>query len=412
MSLTSSRLRLISSLGVGVLVGTSLIVIIPEGIGAASAPSTTSHIHRSRSVLAARNPGLDIRIDDLIPSVPAARISLAKTTTKVHDARQDEGQEVGGVGEELPHDDEEYDHHLQPAAGDGEEEEEEGHNELPSFQIGLSMTLGFVLMFLIDRIPRHAAQRMQSSTPQMHHVSLDSLGIGGGGGGGGVIPGSSSTSSNGGASGRGSGDLEADHMDGLLGQVASSAQRGSRHMATTLGLVIHAAADGIAMGASATSPDTKMSFVIFTAIMIHKAPAAFGLTSLLLRQGLSKRASRSHLVVFSLAAPVGAIATWFLVTLAEAGSSVVEGDGGASTYWTGLLLLFSGGTFLYVAMHAMQEESGPGSHGHHHHHHDGPILNGDGYAERKPTGPQMRETLMTVMGMFLPLLTQIGHHHH
>lgn len=59
--------------------------------------------------------------------------------------------------------------------------------------------------------------------------------------------------------------------------------------------------------------------------------------------------------------------------------------------------------FRYVAMHAMQEESG---------HHDGPV-NADGYGERKqPTGPRMRETLMTVVGMFLPLLTQIGHHHH
>lgn len=61
----------------------------------------------------------------------------------------------------------------------------------------------------------------------------------------------------------------------------------------------------------------------------------------------------------------------------------------------------------YVAMHAMQEgESGP---------HE--AVNGNGYAEsptpsqRKQARPQMRDTIATVMGMLLPLLTQFGHHH-
>lgn len=331
MSLNSSRLRLISSLGVGVLVGTSLIVIIPEGIGAASAPSTGSHIHRSRSVLAARATGLglglDIRHDDIIPPTP-----------RVHWRREDEDETVTPE----PDQDQTGEHNHDPNPDDEDHDGHEGeggeaaHDELPSFQIGLSMTLGFVLMLLIDRVPRHAAQRMQSA-PQTHHISLDNLG------GRATPPSSSSSSLSGGAGRRGSGDLlEAVVEDGLLGQLR--AQRGSRSLATTLGLVIHAAADGIAMGASATSPDSKTGLVVFIAIMIHKAPAAFGLTSLLLRQGLSKRAARGHLVVFSLAAPVGALATWLLVTLAEAGSSV--DDGGSSTYWTGLLLLFSGGTFL------------------------------------------------------------------
>ena len=57
----------------------------------------------------------------------------------------------------------------------------------------------------------------------------------------------------------------------------------------------------------------------------------------------------------------------------------------------------------YVAMHAMQEDSG----------HDHPISNGyaDGSSsQRKQTRPQMRDTLAAVGGMLIPLLTQIGHH--
>lgn len=76
--------------------------------------------------------------------------------------------------------------------------------------------------------------------------------------------------------------------------------------------------------------------------MIHKAPAAFGLTSVLLRQGLGKRGARAHLVVFSLAAPAGAVGTWIVVRALGGGG----GDEMHTRWWTGVLLLFSGGTFL------------------------------------------------------------------
>ena len=38
----------------------------------------------------------------------------------------------------------------------------------------------------------------------------------------------------------------------------------------------------------------------------------------------------------------------------------------------------------------------------------------DGYtdvSQKRDNGPQVRDTLATVGGMLLPLLTQIGHHH-
>lgn len=60
-------------------------------------------------------------------------------------------------------------------------------------------------------------------------------------------------------------------------------------------------------------------------------------------------------------------------------------------------------------MHAMQEDGSPHSHGHEH------SVNGyaesNSTAQRKPKGPQMRDTLATVGGMLVPLLTQFGHHH-
>jgi zinc transporter 9 len=178
--------------------------------------------------------------------------------------------------------------------------------------------------------------------------------------------------------------------------------------------VIHACADGIALGASSTSSGASssgrnLSFIIFIALMIHKAPAAFGLTTTLLKQGLSKRAARAHLIVFSLAAPAGALVTWAAASLLGYGGLP---ESMSAEFATGVLLLFSGGTFLYVAMHTMQD----GGHAEH---------VGDGYAEvpmngygdggaatRKGSSEHgVAETFVTVAGMLLPLLTQFGHAH-
>jgi zinc transporter 9 len=49
------------------------------------------------------------------------------------------------------------------------------------------------------------------------------------------------------------------------------------------------------------------------------------------------------LIIFSLAAPFGALTTWFIVHLLGGGGSV---DGESGQWWTGMLLLFSAGTFL------------------------------------------------------------------
>ena len=105
-----------------------------------------------------------------------------------------------------------------------------------------------------------------------------------------------------------------------------------------VGLVCHALADGIALGAAtaATSiPDSKtlgdatdasgsslgLSLTVFLALLIHKAPVAFSLSSLLLsympntNMKAHKASLRRALAVFSLSTPVGAGATWLLLKL-------------------------------------------------------------------------------------------------
>lgn len=302
MTLSQSQLRLISSIGVGILVGTSLIVIIPEGVEAVATTARTEEVQglKLRSILTARQAP-DILLSRNVHAIETRDASVLDIGAMVRRALETREDEPPAEAESP----------VEPPKEEGSTYEHEG---FPTFYIGLSLTLGFVLMFLIDRLPQHATDGM-NRTPATRHISLDNLG---------------SSSVN--------GDEEDDNFLGSL----TPTPKQSRSLATTTGLVIHAAADGIAMGASATTSDMKLGLIIFIAIMFHKAPAAFGLTSLLLKQGLSKRAARGHLIAFSLAAPVGAIGTFLILSIL--GGSNMEGPSGQ--WWTGMLLLFSAGTFL------------------------------------------------------------------
>jgi zinc transporter 9 len=61
-------------------------------------------------------------------------------------------------------------------------------------------------------------------------------------------------------------------------------------------------------------------------------------------------------------------------------------------------------------MQAMQEENH--STGHDHHPGANGYSEGANSSHRRQGKLQMRDTLVTVVGMLLPLLTRFGHHHH
>lgn len=227
--LSNHKMRLFNALGAGLLIGTSLIVVIPEGI------ETIYHSTNDR------------------------------TTVK----RSQQGNE----------------HHT---------------------VIGLALIIGFALMFLIDQV-----SSLHMTSPNSDYNELNTVG---------------------------------GHHDEEEGTTTSIAVLS---MTPTVGLVVHAAADGVALGTSVTHP--QLSMVVFMAIMLHKAPASFASTSVLLASGFSHTSIRKHLFIFASAAPLSALLTYVVLLFSTAASSA------ALEYWTGALLVFSGGTFLYVAMHALQE---------------------------------------------------------
>lgn len=369
-----------------------MIVIIPEGIETLYSASSGDEVGHAETLSLARRsavPMADIfpgayeydiwrryarEGEDNIPSFGPPEGWTGKTGPDPKFTQGDSPSSDEGHDEQSSVDPPAHDPSIPPSddrlGAPPDSHSDEGRD--PHAWVGISLILGFILMYLIDTIPKHATSPSQ---PTPSYISLGSFSLN-----------------------RSATDADAD-------AAAPTSHNHSRASSTTVGLVIHAAADGIALGASSTTT-SRLSFIIFLAIMIHKAPAAFGLTSVLLKQGLTKRTARTHLIVFSLAAPAGAIATWVA-------AHILGGFGGETEFATGVLLLFSGGTFLYVAMHTMQDPQ---------HEHGDAQTNGfgdpagDGLymsqpAPAKPAGPGLTETLATVGGMLLPLLTQFGHVH-
>jgi len=306
-------------------VGTSLIVIIPEGIETLYSAKSTESIHHRRSLSIGGTRSEDAfgtQRSHSVPNPGIRDVGIVEGLQALHVRIDQGGSGIAGPEDGKPVSDHDIPKqgmpHITTPVGKEEQgevndhEEDTAHHDFePHAWVGISVIAGFILMYLIDNIPKIAAS---SAHMQPSYISLDRLGLR-----------------------RGASDAEDDDDIGDSGR--------SRYLpsSTTTGLVIHSAADGIALGASSTSSSPKLGFVVFLALMIHKAPAAFGLTAVLLKQGLSKRRIKTHLLIFSLAAPVGALATWAVVQLF--GSRLAEGAT-TTEFSTGLLLLFSGGTFL------------------------------------------------------------------
>lgn len=347
-NLSTRQLRIMTLLGTGVLVGTSLIVIIPEGIETMYSAGMKTHAH-SRSVRSAAQPAIlsarSLQGDLHAPEFPAwkradqievknlgeaveLQMNKAKYARQTEKPTEDphpqkggdddstEGHKEGHTRVHAPEDEEKPHGHAEASHDDGSS---------PHAYIGVALILGYILMFLVEHLPEALASGQPEYQPM--HISLSNLARG---------PHNSSS-------------LSVNGMGMQSAAVTPLATPGlpppptKKTPAATIGLVVHACADGIALGASSTAESTSLSLVIFFAIMLHKAPAAFGLTSVLLKQGLSKRKARTHLAFFSLAAPVGALATWTIVHMF--GRNHLGGDEGL-TWATGWVLCFSGGTFL------------------------------------------------------------------
>uniref|UniRef100_A0A0K0FFC8 Zinc transporter ZIP9 (inferred by orthology to a human protein) n=1 Tax=Strongyloides venezuelensis TaxID=75913 RepID=A0A0K0FFC8_STRVS len=266
-TLNENKVRLLSIFGAGLLIGTALSVIIPEGVVALYSIQEESHTLYPNPI---NNTNNKIKKDDKTVKDDNNNVIVGNLLKK----REVFHQEVS-ISEDKNYDIKHFDKHTH------------SHKEYHTQEIGLSLVTGFMFMFLVD------------------------------------------------------------HITNLTSTANSPLLRNK--VTATVGLVVHAAADGIALGSAAASPKNGIQFIIFFAIMLHKAPAAFGLVSFLMLEGLERFRIKKHLIVFSLAAPLAAIITYQILLFIS-----TESLKDSST--TGILMLFSAGTFLYVAtVHILPE---------------------------------------------------------
>ncbi|MEQ2268078.1 hypothetical protein XENORESO_014833 [Xenotaenia resolanae] len=108
--------------------------------------------------------------------------------------------------------------------------------------------------------------------------------------------------------------------------------------------------------------------------------------------GLERNRIRKHLLVFALAAPVLAMITFL-------GLSQSSKEALSDINATGVAMLFSAGTFLYVATVHVLPEVGGGGHSH------APAGGNGGMGLSKV------EVGALVLGCLIPLVLSIGHHH-
>ena len=117
------------------------------------------------------------------------------------------------------------------------------------------------------------------------------------------------------------------HPKGLSGVVA-------------IGLTVHALTDGVGIGAGMATGALDVAVPQLVGVVFHKIPAAFSLGVFGLHEVRQSRATlRSillYILLFAIATPGAVYLSW-------------HGLGNMNELWTGVVLLFSAGTFLYVA---------------------------------------------------------------
>ena len=299
------RLKMITAIASGIIIASAMLIVIPEGYEIASSDS-----HEENDEVLAGSIALvflELNHGEVNESEAIEEIeSLLSHDDHGHDESHEEeeheeethDEEGEGLKETVAHAIEEYEEGLINATtaleeietaissvghSDGEEHDEHTSGLL----LGGAILGGFLLMFVLEGVGiGHAVH-------EEHHDHDDHHGHG-----------------------------HVHHSDSGWRLV--------------LGLTLHSATDGIAIGAAAATGSITLTATVAIAVLIHRAPAAFSLGVFSMHERKERKESIRDVVIFSLATPIMMMLAYFALSDLE-------------THMIGLAMLFSAGTFLYVA---------------------------------------------------------------
>ncbi|KAL4548184.1 hypothetical protein Ndes2526B_g07376 [Nannochloris sp. 'desiccata'] len=326
ITVRESKLQLISALGGGLLLGSALAVVIPEGFHAFNdIGDADGHDHHHHD-----DDGGHLHDDGTATAAPPAGLAgLALVAGFLLMMFLDQAQSH------------EHHHHHHHHVGHAHCSDDDtlAPPEKPSSNAGTAAAVGTV-----------SGVNPSADTPVSGHV----------------IPSS-------------------DNSKGKLGAVASVTNLlglGTTSAAdrAVLGLLVHCASDGLALGSAFLSGNAALSFVVGAAMVLHKAPMAFGLTSYLQSCRWPWAKAQRTLIIFSATAPASSLVTYTLLSAVPMFTTPTA---------VSLAILFSGGTFLHAStMHILPE------------------------LQSHATGKFSVEQLGAVAaGSVLPALLMWGHHH-
>ncbi len=127
-----------------------------------------------------------------------------------------------------------------------------------------------------------------------------------------------------------------EHHDHHAGHGHGHIHHPSSPVVAAIGLSVHAIADGLAIGTAAVAGDAAFSALVALAVLLHRVPAAFSLGLFALHETQDRSRVTLGIVAFAAATPLAILVSYLL--LQDASHQLIS-----------LALLFSAGTFVYVA---------------------------------------------------------------
>ena len=294
------RLKMITAIASGIIIASAMLIVIPEGYEIASSDSHKENDEALAGSIALvfleLNHG-EVNESEAIEEIEGLLSHDGHGHEEEHDEEEHE-DESEGLKETVEHAIEEYEEGLINAttaleeietaiSSVGHSEEDEHDEHASGLLLGGAILGGFLLMFVLE------GAGIGHAVHEEHHDHDDHHGHG-----------------------------HVHHSDSGWRLV--------------LGLTLHSATDGVAIGAAAATGSVALTATVAIAVLIHRAPAAFSLGVFSMHERKERNDSIRDVVIFSLATPIMMMLAYFALSDLE-------------THMIGLAMLFSAGTFLYVA---------------------------------------------------------------
>tara|TARA_B110000438_G_C15818562_1_gene653144 strand:- start:2296 stop:3411 length:1116 start_codon:yes stop_codon:yes gene_type:complete len=295
-----NRLKQLTGIAAGIIIASAMLVVIPEGYELAMTDEhgTDDALAGSVALVILEVDHGDINATEGIEEIEALIGGHGDGHDDEEDGHDDHGHEseaslsdsIGAVIEEVEDGD------INATTGIEEIEElisthghaEESHDDHASgLLMGGAIMAGFLLMFILE------GSGIGHAVHEEHH------------------------------------DHEHGHGHGHVHHAAAGGL-------LVFGLTLHAATDGVAIGAASATGDFALSMTVLLAVLIHKGPAAFSLGVFSMHEREERKDSIRDVAIFALSTPIMIIISGLALE-------------GLETHMIGLAMLFSAGTFLYVA---------------------------------------------------------------